>query len=146
MPAAPYRTFPNQPVSSFATAWRGAKDCQRTEINQTAFPCLRLGLPHGDDSFQLKVLPADPACSTAGDCTTVGSGLSAPGGVAVDGGGGIYIADTSNSRVLEENVVTPPSLTSASTPVNLTSSKWISTTSISFFPPLLLESTKWALG
>src|SRR5207248_7232369 len=36
-----------------------------------------------------------------GTQTTVGSELSAPRGVAVDGAGDVFIADTFNSRVLE---------------------------------------------
>jgi hypothetical protein len=47
--------------------------------------------------------------------STVASGLDLPQGVAVDGIGNVYIADTRNNRVLEENVVTPPSLSFAST-------------------------------
>src|SRR5208283_4419573 len=46
-----------------------------------------------------------PACaqsvSFAGAQTTVGSGLSTPYGVAVDGAGDVFIADTGNSRVVE---------------------------------------------
>jgi sugar lactone lactonase YvrE len=34
----------------------------------------------------------------------LGSGLSSPGGVAVDGSGNVYIADTSNNRILKETL------------------------------------------
>ena len=36
--------------------------------------------------------------------TTIGSGLSFPNGVAVDGSGNVYIADTNNNQVLKETL------------------------------------------
>jgi DNA-binding beta-propeller fold protein YncE len=49
-----------------------------------------------------------PGSTTAG--TSIGSGLSAPSGVAVDAGGNVYIADTGNNRV----VLVPNTLTGLS--------------------------------
>ena len=50
----------------------------------------------------LKVPPSDLTCATAGDCTSLGSGLNGPESVAVDGSGNVYIADTYDARVLLE--------------------------------------------
>ncbi len=36
--------------------------------------------------------------------TTVASSLGAPDGIAVDGSGNVYIADTTNNRVLKETL------------------------------------------
>jgi sugar lactone lactonase YvrE len=49
----------------------------------------------------IQVPPTDLACSTAGDCLTVGSGLIGPNGVAVDGNGNVYIADLSLAQVVK---------------------------------------------
>lgn len=40
----------------------------------------------------------------SGAQTALGSGLSSPFGVAVDGVGNVYVADTSNNRVLKETL------------------------------------------
>jgi len=50
----------------------------------------------------LKVPPTDPACATS--CIQIGSGLSYPTGIAVDGAGNVYIADQGNSQVLLETL------------------------------------------
>jgi len=54
--------------------------------------------------------------------TTVGSGLTGPPGVAVDGKGDVFIADLGNNRVVEVQRSQLPSLSFASTRVGSTSS------------------------
>jgi len=49
--------------------------------------------------------------SPSGVETFYGIGVLQPYGVAVDGSGNVYIADTGNDRVLKENFAVPPSLT-----------------------------------
>ena len=64
-----------------------------------------------------------PGCTSASCVITLTQSVNAqPAALAVDGGGNIYVADWFNSRVLKEDVVTPPSLSFATTPANSTSS------------------------
>jgi hypothetical protein len=41
---------------------------------------------------------------SGGQVPVVSTGLSSPGGIAVDGSGNVYIADTNNNRVLKETL------------------------------------------
>jgi streptogramin lyase len=58
------------------------------------------------------------ASGTVNSSSTVnvlGSGFSGPYGVAVDGSGNVFVADTGNTAVKELNYATPPTLTFATT-------------------------------
>lgn len=54
--------------------------------------------------------------------TFPGNGLVEPEAVAVDGAGNVYVADSFNARAVVENLLTPPSLSFATTPFGSTSS------------------------
>jgi hypothetical protein len=60
--------------------------------------------------------------SSASTVAMVGSGFSSPIGVAVDGAGDVFVADSGNSAVKEIVLTTPPALSFASTAVGTTSS------------------------
>jgi len=49
-------------------------------------------------------LQAQVAAHFSGAQSPLGSGMSMPGGVAVDGSGNVYIADTTNNRILKETL------------------------------------------
>ncbi|HXM64273.1 MAG TPA: Ig-like domain repeat protein [Terriglobales bacterium] len=57
----------------------------------------------------VKVPPSDPTCVVTADCPAVGSGLTLPFGVAVNGGGDLYITN-GNNTVLEVLPVDPTCL------------------------------------
>jgi hypothetical protein len=56
----------------------------------------------------VKEFPA--GCASSSCVTTLGGGFSNPYGVALDGSGNVYIADTYNDAVKELNAATPPTL------------------------------------
>jgi sugar lactone lactonase YvrE len=56
-----------------------------------------------------------PAGASASAAVPLGSGLKAPNGVAVDGAGNVYVADTGNSQIVEIPVVNGALSTSAQT-------------------------------
>jgi hypothetical protein len=63
-----------------------------------------------------------PGCGSSSCVTTLGGGFLEPQGVAVDGSGNVYVADTYNNAVKELNVAYPPDLSFASTSVGKESS------------------------
>jgi hypothetical protein len=66
------------------------------------------------------VIPATPNIIPLGG-VALGSGFNEPWGVAVDGFGNVFVADTGNNRAVKLDQVDPPSLTFASTNVGSTS-------------------------
>jgi DNA-binding beta-propeller fold protein YncE len=52
-----------------------------------------------------------PGCASASCVTTLGGGFNGPKGVAVDGSGNVYVADTGNNLVKEMPAGAVPGLT-----------------------------------
>ena len=61
-------------------------------------------------------IPASPTV------VTLGNGFSTPYGIAVDGSGNVFVADSGNNRVVKFDFADPPTLTFATTNIGSTSS------------------------
>jgi sugar lactone lactonase YvrE len=67
------------------------------------------------------IMPASPTVISLANIAP-GSGLDEPWGVAIDGFGNVFVADTGNNRIVKLDLADAPSLTFASTAVGSTSS------------------------